>query len=209
MLVANLFKEDGEPVDINDLPEHGGIASARGPFDYLTLIDICLLTHDEADVFRPGVYEMLAGGALDDEFHSEDAPPVRFVKVHDAYTLTPKGEPLLAGGRGADGAIVIVRDPRDVVPSQANHYGIGIDATIAILNDPGAAQCATPGRQHTQLRHKLCGWSGHIATWLDQTDIPIHLVRYEDLRADTVGVFQLMRWRLPGIRPLRIGSRGR
>ena len=48
-------------------------------------------------------------------------PPVRFVKVHDAYTLTPKGEPLLAGRRGADGAIVIVRDPRDVAPSLANH----------------------------------------------------------------------------------------
>ena len=29
MLVANLSAKDGKPVDINDLPERGGIASAR------------------------------------------------------------------------------------------------------------------------------------------------------------------------------------
>ena len=33
MLVANLSAKDGKPVDINDLPERSGIASARGPFD--------------------------------------------------------------------------------------------------------------------------------------------------------------------------------
>ncbi|MGC1778963.1 MAG: hypothetical protein WBB34_13525 [Xanthobacteraceae bacterium] len=42
MLVANLSATD-KPVDINDLPERGGIASARGPFDHLTLIDSGLL----------------------------------------------------------------------------------------------------------------------------------------------------------------------
>ena len=62
-------------------------------------------------------------------------PPVRFVKAHDAYTLTPTGEPLLAGARGADAAIVIVRDPRDVAPSLANHNGTGIDEAIAFMND--------------------------------------------------------------------------
>ena len=38
MLIANLLATDG-PVDINHWPERGGIASARAPFDHLTLID--------------------------------------------------------------------------------------------------------------------------------------------------------------------------
>ena len=71
MLVANLSAKDGKPVDINDLPERGGIASARGPFDHLLLIDSGLLTHDEIDCLRPRVYEELARGAEDDEY---DAP---------------------------------------------------------------------------------------------------------------------------------------
>jgi len=188
MLIANLSAKDDRPGDINALSERGGIASALGPFDYLLLIDSGLLTHDETDSLRPRVYEELARGALDDEFDkSEAAPLVRFVKVHDAYTLTPMGEPLLAGARGADAAIVIVRDPRDVAPSLANHHRSSIDDAIAFMNDKDAGWCAQTTGQHRQLRQKLPGWNGHIATWLDQADIPVHLIRYEDLWADTAG----------------------
>ncbi|MDR3527386.1 MAG: sulfotransferase domain-containing protein [Rhizomicrobium sp.] len=191
MLVANLSAKDGQPVDINHLPERGGIASARGPFDYHTLIDSGLLTLDEVDKLRPRVYEALARGAQDDEYDNpEAAPPVRFVKVHDAYTLTPLGEPLLAGAKGAAGAIVIVRDPRDVVPSLAHHSGLTIDGAIAFLNDRAAGFGQKADRQSDQLRQQLPGWSGHIATWLDQTDIPVHCIRYEDLMADTPETFQ-------------------
>ncbi|HUE10897.1 MAG TPA: sulfotransferase domain-containing protein [Steroidobacteraceae bacterium] len=191
MLVANLFAKDGKPVDINDLPERSGIASARGPFDYLLLIDSSLLTLDEIDCLRPRLYEELARGADDDEYDAaEELPPVRFVKVHDAYTLTPKGEPLLAGRRGADGAIVIVRDPRDVAPSFANHRRGSIDDAITFLNNQGAGFSTKPQRLYPQLRQWLPGWSGYMESWLDQTDIPVHLVRYEDMQADTIATFR-------------------
>jgi aryl sulfotransferase len=187
MLIANLSVQDA-PADINDLPERGGIASARAPFDHLTLIDSGLLTHDEVDALRPRVYEELARGAPDDEYDAPpETPPVRFVKAHDAYTLTPKDEPLLAGARGAAAAIVIVRDPRDVAPSLANHLHNSIDEAIAFMNDAQAALCAKPGRQHNQLRQLLPGWSGHVASWLEQTDIPVLLVRYEDMQTDAAG----------------------
>ena len=191
MLVANLSATDGKPVDINDLPERGGIASARGPFDYLTLIDSGLLTHDEIDCLRPRIYEELASGAkTTNTISPRTSPPVRFVKVHDAYTLTPEGEPLLAGRRGADGAIVIVRDPRDVAPSLANHNRVDIDKAIALMNNRQAVYCVKSGRMDQQLRQQLPGWSGHIASWLDQTDIPVHLIRYEDMQDDTTGTFR-------------------
>jgi aryl sulfotransferase len=153
MLIANLSAKDDTPVDINDRPERGGIASARGPFDHLLLIDSGLLTHDEIDNLRSRVYEELAGGAQDDEYDDVQAPPpVRFVKAHDAYTLTPLGEPLLAGARGAAGAV----------------------QAIAFMGNPAAGFCVQTNRQHNQLRQQLPGWSGHIASWLDQTDIPVH-----------------------------------
>jgi aryl sulfotransferase len=191
MLVANLSAKDGKPVDINALPEHGGIASSRVWFDDLTLIDSGLLTHDEIDCLRPRVYEVLARGENDDENDAlPAAPPVRFVKVHDAYTLTPKGEPLLAGQRGADAAIVIVRDPRDLATSVANHNGSSIDAAISFINDADAGYCININRQHSQHRQKLPGWSAHVGSWLDQTDIPVHLIRYEDMRADASGTFR-------------------
>jgi aryl sulfotransferase len=190
MLIANLSSKDA-PADINDLPERGGIASARGPFDYLTLIDSGLLTFDEIDALRPRVYEELASGALDDEYDAPpDAPPVRFVKAHDAYTLNAKGEPLLAGTRGAESAIVIVRDPRDIAPSLANHNRIGIDDAIAFMADKNAGFSLRKNRQELQLRQKLVDWSGHVASWLEQTDIPILLVRYEDMQVDAAAALR-------------------
>jgi len=188
MLVANLSAKDGEPADINNLAERGAIASAREPFDRLLLVDSGLLTHDEIDCLRPSLYEALARDDHDSDDDPGDFLPVRFVKVHDAYTLTPKGEPLLA--RGAEGAVVMVRDPRDIAPSLANHLAATIDQAVTFLNDPRAVFSGRRRRQDPQLRQKLLGWSGHIASWLEQRDIPVHLVRYEDMAADTAGVLR-------------------
>jgi len=186
MLIANLSAVDDVPFDINSLPD--AIASARGPFDHFTLIDSGLLTHDEADALRPRVYDNQAYGAADDEDDAGDTiTPVRFVKVHDAYTLTPRGEPLLAG---ANRAIVIVRDPRDVAPSLAHHSGGTIDAAIAVMADRGSSFCGKPDRQKNQFRQKLLDWSGHVASWLDQRDIPVLRVRYEDMLADTAATLR-------------------
>jgi hypothetical protein len=188
MLIGCLSLKEGETIDINSLPERGGIASARWPFDYVTLIDSGLLTHDEIDALRPRVYEELEQG-LEEEAQEKppEAPPVQFVKAHDAYTLTASGEPLLAGARGAKSAIVIVRDPRDVAPSLANHNRSTIDEAIEFMDNSNAALSNKAGRQHNQFRQKLPGWSGHVASWLDQRDLPVHLVRYEDLKRDTAG----------------------
>jgi len=181
MLAANLFATD-KPVDINELPYRGGIAGGRGPLDHLGLIDSGLLTFDEIDDLRPRIYEELARGGEDDEDDgAPDTPPVRFVKVHDAYTRNRNGEPMLGGRRAAEGAILIVRDPRDVAASWAHHNGSSIDKAIAFMNDKDAVFGAKPDRQDVQLRQVLLDWSGHTLSWLEQTDLPLHLIRYEDL----------------------------
>ncbi len=190
MLVANLFAGGDETADINNLPERGGIASARGPFDHLLLIDSGTLTFDEVDTLRPLVHSELARGA-DDDVHDEQVrrSPVRFIKTHDSYTLTRDGQPLLGGARGADGAILIVRDPRDVASSLANHNGSSVDDAITFMGDPASSFCGKTDRQQLQLRQQLLGWSGFAESWLAQRDIPVHLLRYEDMRADPESCF--------------------
>jgi len=194
LLIANLTAGD-EPADINALPERGGIASGRGDFHFHTLIDSGLLTHDEADVLRPRVYEAIAehgggdDGAESGRDESEQSRLPRLIKAHDAYLDTSLGEPLLAAARGARRAILIVRDPRDVAPSLANHRRSTIDAAIDFLVDRQACFAAGARSQNAQLRQRLLDWSGHAASWLDQGDLPVHLVRYEDLKAMPVETF--------------------
>jgi aryl sulfotransferase len=186
LLLANLSAAEA-PVDINGSFGRSGMASARAPFEHLTLLDSGLLTDDEIDCLRPRVYEALARSAGAEQ---DETSPVRFMKVHDAYALTPNGEALLAGRRAADGAIVIVRDPRDVAPSLANHDRTDIDRSISLMNDRLGGRRRTAGRRYEQFRQLLPTWSGHVASWLDQTDLPVHLIRYEDMLADTLGVLR-------------------
>jgi hypothetical protein len=190
MMVANLSAKNGEPADINKLPERGGLASARGPFDNLTLIESGLLTHEEADCLRPRVYEELARGAEDDIPPAVVEEPMqgpRFMKVHDAYTVTPSGEPLLTAGSAA---IVIIRDPRDVAISLAHHMSSTIDEAISFMGKKESTFAGNRSRQAQQLRQKLLGWSGHVTSWLDQRDIASHWVRYEDLHQSPASSFQ-------------------
>ncbi len=189
-LLGNVLAEDDEPGGIDALVS--GNASDRTRFDIVMLIDSGLLTHDEVDYLRPRAYKAIADGDYDDCFGRSQAKPVCFVKAHDAYRMTPAGEPLLGGSQSACGAIVIVRDPRDVAASFAYHLDVSTDAAITAMNDDRTALTfsAKTDSQDLQLRQKLRGWSGHVASWLDQTDIPVHLIRYEDLRSDTAGTLR-------------------
>jgi aryl sulfotransferase len=185
LLLAHVLAQDGQAADINNL-FLGGIASSRGSFDSIVLIDSGLLTHDEIDDLRPRASAALAQKAFEFGLTGEDASPVRFTKVHDAYAINSSGEPLLGGSAGAHGAIVIVRDPRDIASSLAYHLALSIEEAITFMGDHDAALAKGTNQQAFQLRQKLRAWSEHVASWLDQIDIPVHVIRYEDLHHDTV-----------------------
>ena len=136
------------------------------------MLDSGLLSHDDIDRLRPRVYEAIAAET------SEQC----WIKVHDAYTSTPGGEPLL-GRNVARAAVYLVRDPRDVAISLAHHNHTAIDDMIKEMNAADSALCHGSKGLAPQLRQKLNGWSGHVTSWLDQTDVPVHTVRYEDLTA--------------------------
>ena len=186
LLLANLRAD--RPVDINRLPSEPALASARAPLDRVTLIASGLLTHEECDLLRPAAYRALA--RVDDPDRDDDGDGIDdalFVKAHDGWAINGAGEPVLGGADAAAGAILIVRDPRDIVASLAHHSGGSLDTTIAFMVDPGASFAGRRDGQPSQLRQRLTDWSGFQAGWLDQREIPVHLIRYEDLQADTPG----------------------
>ena len=178
IFLANLAAAENEPADINHLDEPGAIASNRYQFESVTLLDSGLLAHDVIECLRPRVYEQVAA----------EETGRRWVKVHDAYTMTSQGEPLL--GRGvACAAIYLVRDPRDVAVSLSFHNNTTIDEAIKAMDAGDNALCRSRKGMPLQLLQKLNTWSGHVASWLDQRDVPVLTVRYEDLVADPVAGF--------------------
>jgi aryl sulfotransferase len=179
ILLANLKSGRDQPVDIRSRIGTGGDMVSRRRFDDITMIESGLLTGDEVDSLRPAVCESLAA----------EAAPNSWIKVHDAWRRTPAGE-VLFGRNAGRAAIYVVRDPRDVAVSLAHIKNKTMDSAVEFMNSTAAMLSSPVGRQLAWLPEKLGDWSGHVISWLDQRDVPVHVVPYEALKRDTVGVLE-------------------
>lgn len=177
VFLSNLFNDSQEPADINNLHETP-IASARQPFDEVTGLPSSDLTFQEVEQLRPEVYR----------YQAQELDGIQYRKVHDAYTYLEDGSPLFPTDVSL-GAIYFIRNPLDVLISFAHHSAKEPADMIEVLNDPGKAFGKSPKRLFNQLRQKLSTWSGHVKSWLDQQNIPVHVMRYEDMRRSPKNTF--------------------
>jgi aryl sulfotransferase len=175
LFVASVLS--GRPADINRLNFLGANSNSRVAFDRVMGIEAADLSLKQQLTLRPRVYEVWAA----------DAQRPLYCKAHEAYCLTPTGEPLFPTAATC-GAVYVVRDPRAVAVSLAYHNTASIDQAIALMEDPEAVFSRSDRRLHRQLHQHLMRWSEHVESWLS-APFPVHLVRYEDMRADPHAVF--------------------
>lgn len=171
-LLANLDRNRTEPASINALGAPN--FALRSQFDRVAGVDAADLTGAEIDLLRPRVYELIATSA-------HDSTPA-FFKIHDAF-LSPLNRQPLVPIDGSRGVIYLVRNPLDVCISFAAHSNWSIDVTIDHMADEAYALAGRSDRLERQLRQHLSSWSGHVLGWLGNGHLPVHLVRYEDLKA--------------------------
>jgi hypothetical protein len=162
----------GKHADINSLSLLGGYAGSRSQFDTALGIESVALSRDQEANLRPRAFEVIAADA--------QRPP--YCKTHDAYHLTPAGEPLFPAS-ATRGAIYVVRDPRAVAVSLAHYMAQPIDDAIARMDDPEALSGDSTRRLSNHLRQRLLSWSKHVESWLG-APFPVHVLRYEDMQAD-------------------------
>jgi len=106
------------------------------------------------------------------------------MKTH-SYLGEEHGHPIFSM-KATFGAVYILRDPRDLVLSAADHFGLTLDAMIAKMADPLAACAAMPG----VIVHELqSSWSNHVESWTKWNHPGIFTVRYEDLLASPLDQF--------------------
>lgn len=176
VLLANYLRNGKQPVDIDELD--ATIASARDFFDEHVGIEASDLTHAEIDRYRPAAYEEAArraGGPM-------------YVKVHDAFARNADGLPLFPRWATA-GILYLVRNPLDVAVSFAHHAGVPVETAVEWMRDPECSFAADPTALHPQLRQRLSTWSAHVRSWIDGRDLPLLVVRYEDLSRDPLAAF--------------------
>lgn len=175
-LLTNYLSATDVPADINALV--GGYnAAARDIFDNLAAVEASEFTLQEIDRYRPQVYRALA--------RTSD---VMFIKVHDAYSWNDRGEPLFPDDV-TFGVLYLVRNPLDVAVSFSHHRGASIASTVrGMCRDDWWFDGATD-RHEYGLRCNLRSWSDNVCSWIDRSNLPVTVVRYEDLAADPVQAF--------------------
>jgi hypothetical protein len=177
IVLTNYLRNSAEPANINDL-ERMPIASARQIFDDVLGVEASDLTNAEIAALRPAFYEQLA----------RESKESLFMKVHDAFTYTPHGVPLLSKA-ATQGAIYLVRNPLDVAVSLAYHNHETVDQTILQMSRPKKINPHSPNYLPKQLPQHRLGWSEHVVSWLDAADLAVHLLRYEEMKCDPLTSF--------------------
>jgi hypothetical protein len=177
-LLTNYLEEGGEPASIDALVG-GSDAILREVFDEELGLSSSDLTPEEILHHRPHLHELLAA----------ELPRPSFVKVHDACLRTAGGA-LLFPPAATRGVVCVVRNPLDVAVSLADFWSWPVARGVAELNRPEATLSQPVGGIHEVLPQRLLTWSGHVASWVEQRELPVHVVRYEDLLADTGAAFE-------------------
>jgi aryl sulfotransferase len=115
----------------------------------------------------------------------DDRGNPRLRKTHEIYRPGEYGREAFPT-EATRAALLIVRDPRDVVCSHSPFFGMSIDDSIDALAKQSTAGQASPAGGMTA--QPWGSWSQHLASWLDKSvPFPVHLIRYEDLKSDAVG----------------------
>jgi len=178
IFLKNYLSDDDKPFDINHSLKNDFLASLRELIDKVTGLESSLMTHEEIERLQPAVYAQWSLEATED----------RYVKIHDACNEVLPDLPIVSV-KGTKGAIYIMRNPLDVVLSFADHMGYGIDKAIEVMKDENSFLCGKKGKPENQVKQRLNGWSGHVASWADARWFPVEIIKYEEMKEDPLTAF--------------------
>ena len=169
----NLIHDRGGPLDLDALSQSTRMDAGREHYEPLLEKPWHEVTALDAALLRPRVQAAMAASRKG----------TVMVKTHTMLTRlsgVPSHDPALTAG-----AIYIVRDPRDIAVSYADHLCITIDATIGSMATPEAVTYTT----RNGVAEFLGSWSQHVTSWTAQEGPTVLVLRYEDMLVDPQASF--------------------
>ena len=172
--LANLILDPPEPLPLKNI---GDICPSE-PHEmwYQPLVDkrVAEMTPEELAPLRTKAQERVVS-------LNKNVVPM---KTH-SYLGEDRGYPIFSM-KVTYGAIYIIRDPRDVAVSAADHFGCTIDEMIDMMADPLSQ---TQRLEGTIIHERVSSWSNHVESWTKWNHPGIFTVRYEDLLVDPLDQF--------------------
>jgi hypothetical protein len=176
MFLANYLNDSKEPLPLEKI-ECSSILNNAEEFEEKIAMDPFEMSADEVDFYRPELYRILSDEAA-------NTGNILYKKTHDAYTITG-GQPLFPGEVSLC-SVYFIRNPLDVCISYSNHRTSEVSKNIDFILNENAA---IGWNNKKQLRQILMSWKTHIQSWKNQSAIPVHFLRYEDMLQNPMDTF--------------------
>ena len=172
--LANLIVDAPEPLPLQRIGEVCPSEPAETWFKPFCDMPVAELSHAEVAALRTTAQERVV------RLNKNVVP----MKTH-SYFGEDYDHPIFSM-QATYGAVYILRDPRDVALSAADHFGKTLDEILDGMADPLAICAPMAG----SIVHELqSSWSNHVESWTKWNHPGIFVVRYEDLLADPVDQF--------------------
>ena len=140
--------------------------------------------NDFSDIKKVSNYWIAAQDRLN-LYHDEENI---FFKTHSALCTLDNN--IFTNKSNTKAVIYVVRDPRNVITSTANHFSLSIEEAYTFLTD--SKKLLTEGKHGTEnfgVATVLGSWSDHYKSWLNIKFAPILIVKYENLMKDPINSF--------------------
>ena len=105
----------------------------------------------------------------------------RYHKVHDSYLTFKNRKRSIVNPQNCGGIVYLIRNPLDIAISLSHFFQWDVEDCVKFLLDENASLCSSKRKIGFQVRQFLGDWEFHINSWINQKDIPILVIRYEDL----------------------------
>ena len=112
---------------------------------------------------------------------------IKLFKTHNALCKINGNS--FTNNKNTLGAIYVVRDPRNVITSLANHYEINLDQAFEFMTTEQKGIIQKKGNSHVGFV-ALFSWIFHQASWTNNKLFPTLVIRYEDLQNETFVTFK-------------------
>lgn len=173
ILLANYFMPPDQVPDINSLYRFTTADTRQDFFDRANGGPFVARDLDHWLALRPKVLRAIAASKAGHHF----------VKTHSQVRRVKGVDLILPEVTAA--AVYMVRNPFDLVLSYSRHLGETVDNCIDRMANPQAVNGSATG-----IMDVIGRWDEHVASWADAPGLRPHLMRYEDMVADTAAAFR-------------------
>ena len=111
----------------------------------------------------------------------------RLFKTHNA--LLDVNNFSFTNKKNTSGCIYIIRDPRNVITSVANHYEHNYEQALNFMINDKNLLFQKKNEKFVNFQF-LSSWKNHYRSWTESKQFPIKVIRYEDLEINTLGVLE-------------------